>query len=79
MNSMSAGMRMSADFLLESKLVDENHFHIARSGVEFLNALVIRRLSVGKIGQALAMNDGPVVMLFHPSDVVAAPRRELRC
>ena len=44
-------------------------------GVEFLHALVISGLAVGQIRQAFAMDDRPVVMLFHAADVVAATRR----
>ena len=36
-----------AHLLLESELVHEHHFHVPRTGVEFLNALVIGRFAIG--------------------------------
>ena len=72
MNSMSAGMRSPQSLAFQAELVDEDDLDVAALGVEFLHALVIGGFAAGQIGQAFAMNDGPVIVLFHPADVVAA-------
>ena len=79
MNSMSAGMRLPQSLLVEAELVDEDDLDVARLGVELLHALVVDRLAVGQVGQPFAVDDGPVVVLLHPADVVAAAARGLRC
>lgn len=63
---------VAADLGLESELIDENDLDVARPGVEFLHALVIRRLATGKVRQAFAMGDGPMIGVLHLADVVAA-------
>ena len=68
----AAGGRLAQ--IVPAELVDENNLDVAALRIELLDALVIRGLTVGKIRQAFAMHDGPVVMLLHAFDVIAAAR-----
>src|SRR5947209_2252502 len=60
---------LAAELTLPPELVDEHDLDVARAGVELLYAGVISRLAAGKVGQALAVGDGPLVPLLHAADL----------
>ena len=71
------GHAIAAGTLIKAELVYEDDADIAVAGIKFLHAFVIFGLAAGKIGQAFTMYHGPTVVIFHPSDVVAAAGRHL--
>ena len=70
---------VAAALAVEAELVDEDDLDVAALGVELLHALVVRGLAAGQVGQAFAVDDGPVVVAPPSGGCRRRGGRGLRC